>query len=69
MDPKNVKICQMTWSKMLAAKDDTILIFYERMFFLSSDIRGLFKVSDMHVQGKRLLAMLTMAVYSNLFNY
>lgn len=64
MDPKHIKICQDSWSKILKHKDDTILIFYLRMFELGGeDVKTLFKTSDMKQQAKRLTAMLSMAVY------
>lgn len=64
MDPKHIKLCQESWSKILALKDDSIIIFYERMFELGgSDVKDLFKTSDMKLQAKRLLAMLSMAVF------
>lgn len=65
MNKDQVEMIQSSWKQVLSySKANPIEVFYTKLFEVGGEeIKGLFKSSDMKVQGKRLLDMLTMAVY------
>lgn len=65
MNKEQVEMIQSSWKVVLSyPKGSPIDIFYTKLFEVGGEeIKTLFKSSDMKVQGKRLVDMLSMAVY------
>jgi hemoglobin-like flavoprotein len=63
MNPQQVRAVQYSFSLLAVHRDDVAALFYHRLFELDPKLRGLF-VGDLAEQGKKLMAMLSIAVRS-----
>jgi len=61
MTPKQVELVQGSWKKVLPIADTAAAIFYKKLFELDPALKGLFR-SDMKEQGRKLMAMISVAV-------
>lgn len=61
MTPKQVELVQGSWKKVMPIADTAAALFYKRLFELDPALQGLFK-SDMKEQGRKLTAMISVAV-------
>jgi hemoglobin-like flavoprotein len=61
MIPEHIALVQRTFADVLPMADDAAALFYERLFTLDPTLRSLFH-SDMHEQGRKLMAVLQLAV-------
>jgi hemoglobin-like flavoprotein len=61
MTPKQVELVQGSWKKVLPIADTAAAIFYKKLFELDPALKSLFK-SDMKEQGRKLMAMISVAV-------
>jgi hemoglobin-like flavoprotein len=61
MTPKHIALVQCTFADVLPIADAAAALFYERLFTLDPTLRSLFH-SDMHEQGRKLMAVLQLAV-------
>jgi hemoglobin-like flavoprotein len=62
MTPDQKKLVQATWSKVVPIADQAAAMFYDRLFQIDPSARALFGKSDMVVQRKKLLQVLSVAV-------
>lgn len=63
MTPEQIALVQGTWAKVVPIKDTAAELFYGRLFELDPSLRALFK-GDMKEQGRKLMAMINVAVAS-----
>jgi len=63
MNPEEVKLVKESWAKVAPIADVAAELFYGKLFELDPSVKPLFKGS-MIEQGRKLMAMLTMAVNS-----
>ena len=61
MNPKQIEQVQASWKKVLVVGDAAAQLFYTRLFTLDPSLRPMFK-GDMWQQGRKLVAMITVAV-------
>lgn len=61
MTPEHIALVQHTFADVLPMADTAAALFYERLFTLDPTLRSLFH-SDMHKQGRKLMAVLQLAV-------
>jgi hemoglobin-like flavoprotein len=61
MTPESITLVQRTFANVHPMADTAAALFYERLFTLDPTLRSLFH-SDMHEQGRKLMAMLQLAV-------
>jgi hemoglobin-like flavoprotein len=61
MTPQQIGLVQGTWQQVLPIRETAARLFYGRLFETDPSLRALFK-GDIDDQGKKLMAMLTMAV-------
>lgn len=61
MTLKEKELVQDSWAKVIANPDTVAELFYNRLFELNPSLRLLFR-SDMTEQGRKLTAMITVAV-------
>lgn len=61
MTPAHVEAAQRTWALLAPVSDEAAELFYTNLFALDPSIRLLFE-GEMHVQGRRLMSMIGMAV-------
>jgi hemoglobin-like flavoprotein len=61
MTPEHIALVQRTFADVLPMADAAAALFYERLFTLDPTLRSLFH-SDMHEQGRKLMAVLQLAV-------
>lgn len=61
MTPKQVELVQGSWKKVLPIADTAAAIFYRKLFELDPALKSLFR-SDMKEQGRKLMAMISVAV-------
>jgi hemoglobin-like flavoprotein len=61
MTPKQVELVQGSWKKVMPIADTAAALFYKKLFELDPGLQGLFK-TDMKEQGRKLTAMLSVAV-------
>ena len=61
MTPEQIALVQRTFADILPITDAAAALFYERLFTLAPTLRSLFH-SDMHEQGRKLMAVLQLAV-------
>jgi hemoglobin-like flavoprotein len=61
MTPAHIALVQRSFADVLPIADTAAALFYERLFTLDPTLRSLFH-SDMHQQGRKLMAMLKIAV-------
>jgi hemoglobin-like flavoprotein len=63
MTPRQITLVQSTWAKVVPIKETAADLFYGRLFVLDPSLRVLFK-GDMKEQGRKLMAMINVAVGS-----
>lgn len=63
MTPEQIELVQITWAKVAPNADQVAALFYDRLFEIAPEVKPLF-TGDMLEQGKKLMAMLNMAVTS-----
>jgi len=61
MTPEHIALVQRTFADVVPIADTAAALFYERLFTLDPDLRFLFH-SDMQEQGRKLMAVLQLAV-------
>jgi hemoglobin-like flavoprotein len=61
MNLKEISLVQESWQKVLTVGDAAAELFYTRLFTLDPSLAPLFK-GDMREQGRKLVAMITVAV-------
>ena len=61
MTPEHIALVQRTFADVLPMADVAAALFYERLFTLDPTLRSLFHI-DMHEQGRKLMAVLQLAV-------
>ena len=61
MTSKQVELVQTTWEKCVPIADQAATLFYGKLFELDPNLKPLFK-SDMKEQGRKLMAMINVAV-------
>lgn len=61
MTPEQIQLVQTSWSKVTPIAEQAAILFYTRLFQLDPNLKVLFK-GDMQTQGRRLMAMIDMAV-------
>ena len=57
-----IQLVQTTWSKLMPIQNEAARLLYDRLFELDPSAKTLFKTSDLREQGRRLMAMITIAV-------
>ncbi len=57
-----VRLVQTTWHQVLPIQNEAARLFYERLFEIDPASRTLFPSADMREQGRKLTAMITVAV-------
>jgi len=62
LDEKQIILVQSTWSKVLPIKEKAAELFYNRIFEVDPSTKPLFR-GDIKVQGRKLMGMITSAVY------
>jgi hemoglobin-like flavoprotein len=63
MTPEEVMLVQESWKKVVPIKETAAEIFYGKLFELDPKLRSLFH-GDMQEQGRKLMAMINVAVGS-----
>lgn len=63
MNPDQITLVQTTWQKVLPIQNAAASLFYGRLFELAPETRPLFR-GDMTEQGRKLMAMISVAVSS-----
>lgn len=63
MTPEQIGLVQGTWASVVPIKETAAELFYGRLFELDPSLRALFK-GDMKEQGRKLMAMINVAVAS-----
>lgn len=63
MTPQQITLVQESWAKVKPISEQAAALFYGRLFELDPSLRALFK-GDMTEQGRKLMAMLNLAVTS-----
>ena len=61
MTPNEIQLMQTSFAKVAPVAEKAAAMFYNRLFEMDPSLRALFK-GDMAEQGKRLMAMIAMAV-------
>ena len=61
MNHKQIELVHASWKKVLIVGDAAANLFYTRLFTLDPSLRPMFK-GEMKEQGRRLVAMITVAV-------
>jgi hemoglobin-like flavoprotein len=61
MTQKEKELVQQSWAKVIPNSDIVANLFYDRLFKLDPSLRALF-TADMTEQGRKLMAMITIAV-------
>jgi hemoglobin-like flavoprotein len=61
MTPKQIALVQGSWKNVLAISDAAAQLFYARLFALDPSLAPMFR-GDMKEQGRKLVAMITVAV-------
>jgi hemoglobin-like flavoprotein len=59
---RQIALVQSTWKTVLVIENEVARLFYERLFTLEPDARRLFRDGDLREQGRKLTAMITVAV-------
>src|SRR5262245_61320577 len=62
MTPEQKRLIRDTWSKVIPIADAAAALFYERLFTIDPSTRGLFRMTDMAEQRKKLMGMITVAL-------
>jgi hemoglobin-like flavoprotein len=63
MNPADIQLVKDSFRKITPIADQAAALFYARLFELDPQLRGLFR-GDLHDQGRKLMAMIAMAVAS-----
>ncbi|MCU7810002.1 MAG: hemin receptor [Candidatus Thiodiazotropha sp. (ex Notomyrtea botanica)] len=63
MSPEEINYVKESWSKVVPISDKAAALFYGRLFEVYPEVKPYFK-GDMEAQGKKLMAMIGMAVDS-----
>ena len=61
MTPNQIDLVQRSWSQVAPMGEAAVLMCYERMFFMDSSLRLLFR-GDMRAQSRKVLAMISFIV-------
>ena len=61
MTPEQIEMVKNTWEQVKPISEQAADMFYAKLFEMDPDIKPLFK-SDIKIQGRRLMAMITTAV-------
>jgi hemoglobin-like flavoprotein len=61
MTQKEKQLVQESWARVISISDIAANLFYEQLFKLDPSLRALF-TSDISEQGRKLMAMITIAV-------
>jgi hemoglobin-like flavoprotein len=61
MTPKQIRLVQSSWNKVVPIADEAAALFYGRLFELQPSYRKLFK-TDQKQQGRKLMQMISVAV-------
>lgn len=61
MTPEQIEMVQNSWEQVKPISEQAADMFYTKLFEMDPDIKPLFK-SDIKIQGRRLMAMITTAV-------
>jgi hemoglobin-like flavoprotein len=61
MTPNQYKLIRSSFAEIYFAREESAQIFYDRLFAVAPEMRGLFK-SDMESQGKKLMDTLALVV-------
>ncbi len=61
MTPRQVRIVQATWARVLPIKETAARLFYDRLFELDPSLKPMFR-GDMHEQGEKLMQVMDSAV-------
>ena len=62
VSPTQIQLVQTTWDKLLPIQNEAARLFYDRLFELAPSTIALFRSGDMREQGRKLTAMITVAV-------
>jgi hemoglobin-like flavoprotein len=62
VSPTQIQLVQTTWEKLLPIQNEAARLFYDRLFALDPSANALFRSGDMREQGRKLTAMITIAV-------
>jgi hemoglobin-like flavoprotein len=62
VSPTQIRLVQTTWERLLPIQNEAARLFYDRLFALDSSANALFRSGDMREQGRKLTAMITVAV-------
>lgn len=62
MNPQQIQLVQTSFATLSHNPDAAAGIFYQQLFELDPTLRPLFKHTDMHVQGRKLMQMLAVLV-------
>ena len=63
MTPEQIGLVKVSWARVAPIAEQAAEMFYGKLFELNPDLKSLFK-SDMKDQGRKLMAMLNIAVNS-----
>ncbi len=61
MTPEQKELVRQSWTKLLPISAQAAALFYARLFEIYPEVKPLFK-GDMEEQGRKLMAMINMAV-------
>lgn len=61
MTPRQKELVQTSWSQVVPIADTAASLFYGRLFEIDPSLKAMF-TSDIKEQGKKLMAMITVAV-------
>lgn len=61
MTPKQIRLVQVSWKKVVPIADQAAALFYGRLFELQPSYRQLFR-TDQKEQGRKLMQMISVAV-------
>ena len=61
MTPRQIRLVQSTWPRMLAAEDAAAQLFYGRLFEMDPSLKSMF-LGDMREQGRKLMQVMDSAV-------
>lgn len=62
VSPTQIQLVQRTWEKLLPIQNEAARLFYEQLFALDPSAQALFRSGDLREQGRKLTAMITIAV-------
>lgn len=62
MTPRQIELVQESFAKVAPLSEQAARLFYDRLFEIAPWLRPLFKDGDMDEQGRKLMAMIGLAV-------